>query len=136
MLKLFFIVGSKALFWLTNGGRVLCFLAVMVAITVSPVQAEKAWYPVEVDVWNPPFNDQRQREQKLYTPLERAQKKWRIRVFIPHLKDDYWLGVNYGLIHEARRLRSVYLYSRPAVTTSLMFNAGRSKTPSLKIRTA
>jgi protein TorT len=104
MLKLFFIVGSKALFWLTNGGRVLCFLAVMVAITVSPVQAEKAWYPVEVDVWNPPFNDQRQREQKLYTPLERAQKKWRIRVFIPHLKDDYWLGVNYGLIHEARRL--------------------------------
>jgi protein TorT len=83
---------------------VLCSLAVLVAITVSTVQAEKAWYPVEVDVWNPPFNDQRQREQKLYTPLERAQKKWRIRVFIPHLKDDYWLGVNYGLIDEARRL--------------------------------
>jgi protein TorT len=36
--------------------------------------------------------------------LAKAQKKWRIRVFIPHLKDDYWLGVNYGLIHEARRL--------------------------------
>jgi protein TorT len=76
----------------------------LIAITVSTVQAEKAWYPVEVDVWNPPFNDQRQREQKPYTPLEKAQKKWRIRVFIPHLKDDYWLGVNYGLIHEARRL--------------------------------
>ncbi len=67
-------------------------------------QAEKTWYPVDVDVWNPPFNDQRQREQKLYTPLDKAQKKWRIRVFIPHLKDDYWLGVNYGLINEARRL--------------------------------
>jgi len=59
---------------------------------------------VEVDVWNPPFNDTRQREQKNYTPLGRAQKKWRIHVFIPHLKDDYWLGVNYGLINEARRL--------------------------------
>jgi len=104
MLKLWFIVCSQAFFWLKNGGRVLFFLAVMVAITVPPVQAEKAWYPVEVDIWNPPFNDQRQREQKLYTPLERAQKKWRIRVFIPHLKDDYWLGVNYGLINEARRL--------------------------------
>jgi len=104
MLKLFFIGCSQAFFWLKRGGRVLCFLAVMVAITVSPVQAEKAWYPVEVDVWNPPFNDQRQREQKLYTPLKKAQTKWRIRVFIPHLKDDYWLGVNYGLIHEARRL--------------------------------
>ena len=104
MLRLWFIVCSQAFFWLKNGGRVLFFLAVMVAITVPPVQAEKAWYPVEVDIWNPPFNDQRQREQKLYTPLERAQKKWRIRVFIPHLKDDYWLGVNYGLINEARRL--------------------------------
>ena len=104
MLKLWFIVCSQAFFWLKNGGRVLFFLAVMVAVTVPPVQAEKAWYPVEVDIWNPPFNDQRQREQKLYTPLERAQKKWRIRVFIPHLKDDYWLGVNYGLINEARRL--------------------------------
>jgi len=104
MLILLFLVFSQAFFWLKRGGRVLCCLAVMVAITVSSVQAEKAWYPVEVDVWNPPFNDQRQREQKLYTPLERAQKKWRIRVYIPHLKDDYWLGVNYGLIHEARRL--------------------------------
>ena len=75
-----------------------------VAIPVPAVQAEKAWYPVEVDVWNPPFNDQRQREQKLYTPLQSAQKKWRIHVFIPHLKDDYWLGVNFGLIDEARRM--------------------------------
>jgi protein TorT len=104
MLKLWSIVCSRALFCLKNGGRVLCFLAVMVVIPVSTVQAEKDWYPVEVDVWNPPFNDQRQREQKLYTPLEKAQKMWRIRVFIPHLKDDYWLGVNYGLINEARRL--------------------------------
>jgi protein TorT len=76
-------------------------------ILSAPATAQvekKAWYPVEVDVWNPPFNDQRQREQKLYTPLDKARKKWRIRVFIPHLKDAYWLGVNYGLIDEARRL--------------------------------
>jgi protein TorT len=104
MLNLWFLVFSEASFWLKHAGRVFCYLAVILALTLSTVQAEKAWYPVEVDVWSPPFNDQRQREQKLYTPLERAQKKWRIRVFIPHLKDDYWLGVNYGLIHEARRL--------------------------------
>ena len=104
MLSTFFTGCSHAYARLKRGGRVLCLLAVMGALTVSTVQAEKAWYPVEVDVWDPPFNDQRQREQKLYTPLERAQKKWRIRVFIPHLKDDYWLGVNYGLIDEARRL--------------------------------
>jgi protein TorT len=95
---LFFIFSQKRGAWVL--GAIIFFFA----IVVPAVQGEKAWYPVEVDVWNPPFNDQRQREQKLYTPLERAQKKWRIRVFIPHLKDDYWLGVNYGLIHEARRL--------------------------------
>ena len=104
MLKLWFIVFSKASFCLKHAGRVLCYLAAMLALTVSTVQAEKAWYPVEVDVWTPPFNDQRQREQKLYTPLEKAREKWRIHVFIPHLKDAYWLGVNYGLIDEARRL--------------------------------
>ena len=92
-------------YWLKNSAWMLCAFAFLILIAPATAQAEKkAWYPVEVDVWNPPFNDQRQREQKLYTPLEKAQEKWRIRVFIPHLKDDYWLGVNFGLIHEARRL--------------------------------
>ncbi|KGM44129.1 TMAO reductase [Alkalispirochaeta odontotermitis] len=79
-------------------------LAFLLMMTTFSVKAEKAWYPVEVDVWTPPFNDQRQREQKRYIPLDKAQKKWRLHVFIPHLKDDYWLGVNFGLIDEARRL--------------------------------
>ncbi|MGD8291994.1 MAG: TMAO reductase system periplasmic protein TorT [Desulfobacterales bacterium] len=92
-------------FWLKNSTWIVCALAFLILIATSAAQAEKkTWYPVEVDVWDPPFNDQRQRQQQLYTPLDKAQKKWRIRVFIPHLKDAYWLGVNYGLIHEARRL--------------------------------
>jgi len=92
-------------YWLKNSAWMLCAFAFLILIAPAMAQTEKkTWYPVEVDVWNPPFNDQRQREQKLYTPLEKAQEKWRIRVFIPHLKDDYWLGVNFGLIHEARRL--------------------------------
>ncbi len=92
-------------FWLKNSAWILCAFAFLILIATSAARAEKkTWHPVEVDVWNPPFNDQRQREQKRYTPLDKAQKKWRIRVFIPHLKDAYWLGVNYGLIHEARRL--------------------------------
>jgi protein TorT len=89
---------------LKNSAWMLSAFAFLILIAPATAQADKAWYPVEVDVWNPPFNAQRLREQKLYTPLDKAQKKWRIRVFIPHLKDDYWLGVNYGLIHEARRL--------------------------------
>jgi len=104
MLKLLFLKYVHAFLGLIRRVRALGYLAVFVTIMVSTVQAEKAWYPLEVEVWNPPFNDLRQREEKLYTPLDKAQEKWRIRVFIPHLKDDYWMGVNFGLIDEARRL--------------------------------
>jgi protein TorT len=89
---------------LKNSARVLIPLVLFVLMAPAIAVAGKAWYPLDVDVWNPPFNDQRQRDQKIYTPLNRAQQKWRVHVFIPHLKDAYWLGVNYGLIDEARRL--------------------------------
>ena len=94
--------------WIAEGlkksTRMVWALTFFIVMAPAMVLAEKAWYPLEVDVWNPPFNDERQRDQKVYKPLDRAQKKWHVRVFIPHLKDAYWLGVNYGLIDEARRL--------------------------------
>ena len=99
-----YVIYPRTPYWLKSSVWMLCTLAFFILIAPATAQAGKAWYPVEVEVWTPPFNDLRQREEKLYTPLERAQKKWRIRVFIPHLKDDYWLGVNFGLIDEARRL--------------------------------
>ena len=52
----------------------------------------------------PPFNTERQRHSEPYAPLEKASKPWRICASIPHLKDDYWTAVNFGLIDEARRL--------------------------------
>jgi len=104
MEKLCYVMYRLTPYWLIKRSVFLGGFTFFFILTTLSIQAEKAWYPVEVEVWNPPFNDQRQREEKLYTPLDKAQKKWRIRVFIPHLKDDYWLGVNYGLIHEARRL--------------------------------
>lgn len=39
-----------------------------------------------------------------YTPLDRAEQRWRICVAYPHLKDAYWLGVNYGMVQEASQL--------------------------------
>jgi len=90
--------------WLVKRSLLTGGFAFLLILTTFSVNAEDAWYPVEVDVWTPPFNDQRQREETLYTPLDKAQEKWRLHVFIPHLKDDYWIGVNFGLIDEARRL--------------------------------
>ncbi|MDJ0883559.1 MAG: TMAO reductase system periplasmic protein TorT [Desulfobacterales bacterium] len=77
---------------------------ILALVIPTGLKADKAWYPLAVDVWTPPFNEAMQRQTQTYTPLEKAQKPWRIRVFIPHLKDAYWLGVNFGLIDEARRL--------------------------------
>ena len=67
---------------------------------------------VDIDIWNPPFNKILQRERGKYEWLERAEKPWRISVSIPHLKDAYWLAVNYALVDEAKRLGiALHIYS-------------------------
>lgn len=39
-----------------------------------------------------------------YVPLDHAARPWRLCILYPHLKDAYWLSVNYGMVEEARRL--------------------------------
>lgn len=39
-----------------------------------------------------------------YTMAARASKPWRIAFLFPHLKDPYWVGCNYGVMSEAKRL--------------------------------
>ena len=82
----------------------LLYAAVFLGTAVTSHAQPADWYPVEVDVWEPPFNTERHRGQKSYVPLEEASKRWNLCVSIPHLKDAYWLAVNYGLVDEARRL--------------------------------
>jgi protein TorT len=63
-----------------------------------------AWYPLQVDIWEPAFNVERQRRSGTYEALARAAEPWRICVSIPHLKDAYWLAVNFAVVDEAKRL--------------------------------
>tara|TARA_R110002167_G_scaffold22811_7_gene81414 strand:- start:953 stop:2023 length:1071 start_codon:yes stop_codon:yes gene_type:complete len=37
-------------------------------------------------------------------PLPRASQPWRLCALYPHLKDSYWLSVNYGMVEQAKRL--------------------------------
>jgi len=62
------------------------------------------WYPYPVEIWDPPFNMDSPRTTVDYQPLEKASKPWEICVSFPHMKDAYWLGVNYGVAEEAKRL--------------------------------
>lgn len=73
-------------------------------LAARPAGAADSWYPFPVEVREPPFAADAQRLARDYVPLERASRKWRICVSLPHLKDAYWLAVDYGLTAEATRL--------------------------------
>ncbi len=81
----------------------ICWLGLALIVSV-PVAAREPWHPVEVNVWDPPFNTERQRVDREYRPLDHAAETWRVCLLIPHLKDAYWLTVNFALVDEARRL--------------------------------
>jgi protein TorT len=65
--------------------------------------------PAPAEVWTlearaVPFDDASAAVPVTYTALAQAEKPWRFCVLYPHLKDAYWLSVNYGMVEEARRL--------------------------------
>ena len=75
-------------------------LAWLVPVLGSGAQ-ELVW---ELETWQVPFDYSSPSRAVRYEPLERATRKWRICASYPHLKDSYWLSVNYGMVLEAERL--------------------------------
>jgi periplasmic protein TorT len=73
-------------------------------LALPTAMAQDAWYPAQIDVWSPPFNTDHQHTKQQYIPADHASRPWRICASIPHLKDDYWLAVNFGLVNEAKRM--------------------------------
>jgi periplasmic protein TorT len=71
------------------------------ALTASSSLAQQVW---PVDTWVPPFDYKGEMHQLDYKSLTTASKPWRICASYPHLKDSYWLSVNYGMVEQARRL--------------------------------
>jgi protein TorT len=73
-------------------------------LLMSSVPAFAAdWFPYKVEVWDPPFNMESPRKSVDYVPLDKASKPWELCVSFPHMKDAYWLGVDYGVAEEAKR---------------------------------
>ena len=89
----------------TIGSAVLggCAALALVAGTAAADEM-KPWYPFKVQVWDPPFNMASPRKDMDYVPLEKADKKWDICVSFPHMKDAYWMAVDYGVVAESERL--------------------------------
>ena len=62
------------------------------------------WFPYKAESTEPAFAADGKKSDISYTPLAKASKKWDICVSFPHMKDAYWLGVDYGVVEEAKRL--------------------------------
>jgi len=75
--------------------------------------AAAGFNPVPVYLVYPPFRHHASADDALaggrvvssqYRMAQRASKPWRIAFLFPHIKDPYWVGCDYGVISEARRL--------------------------------
>lgn len=75
-------------------------LAGFAVLTSQSANAE-SW---QLQVPTVPFDDDSPTQSAQYRPLDHAAKPWRLCVLYPHLKDAYWLSVNYGMVEEANRL--------------------------------
>jgi protein TorT len=79
------------------------FATVAALAAAAPVSAAE-WFPYKAEQVTPPFDPNGKVSSVEYTPLEKASKPWKICVSFPHMKDAYWLGVDYGVVEEAKRL--------------------------------
>lgn len=76
----------------------------LIASAAISAPALADWFPYAAEETVPAFSANGVHKDISYTPLAHAAKKWRICVSFPHMKDSYWLGVDYGVVDEAKRL--------------------------------
>ena len=83
----------------------LTVLAVSLALALgAPVRAEAPPESWQIEAPRIAFDDKSPLDRLNYHPLERAERPWQLCVLYPHLKDAYWLSVNFGMVEEAARL--------------------------------
>ncbi len=87
-------------------GRSFVVVALFVlAFAFGAPDAIRAEPPVwKVNAWTTPFDYASPVNVVDYTAIDIASKPWTVCASYPHLKDSYWLSVNYGMVEEARRL--------------------------------
>ncbi len=61
-------------------------------------------FALEVISYQPPFQTDKKPTKIQYTLLTSATKPWKVCAVYPHLKDSYWLSINYGMVEQAKKL--------------------------------
>ncbi|RUM98143.1 TMAO reductase system periplasmic protein TorT [Pseudaminobacter arsenicus] len=79
---------------------VLCTATLGLAVAAgSANERPAAW---QLGTWEPPFDYSRPPMTIDYQPVTKAAKPWKICASYPHLKDSYWVSVNYGMVEQAK----------------------------------
>src|SRR5438477_1158268 len=74
-------------------------VAVSALVQAATAQAADKWWPAKI------YNlDSGAAKVADYSPLEKAAKPWNICVLFPHMKDTFWVAVDYGVVEEAKRM--------------------------------
>jgi len=74
-------------------------LAAVLAVPAGAAFAADKWWPAKIyDL------DSGTAKVTEYSPLEKAAKPWNICVLFPHMKDTFWVAVDYGIVEEAKRM--------------------------------
>lgn len=85
-----------------KNGLVLTLATSVMALAISGSAFAESWYPYPAQAIEPPFAADGKSVDVSYTPVEKAEKPWNICVSFPHMKDAYWLGVDYGVAEQAK----------------------------------
>ncbi|MFT5217901.1 MAG: protein TorT [Planctomycetota bacterium] len=75
-------------------------IGLVAAFSLISAQAE-TW---RLETWSTPYDYSSESRLIDYQPTTPASKVWNLCIAYPHLKDAYWLNVNYGMVQEAQRL--------------------------------
>jgi protein TorT len=68
---------------------------------ISTAAQAETW---RLETWSTPFDYSSESRIIDYQPTTKASRVWHLCISYPHLKDAYWLNVNYGMVQEAKRL--------------------------------
>jgi len=79
-------------------------IALLAGTTLSTGALAAEWFPYPAQQTTPAFAEDGTLSDVEYVALDKAEQPWDICVSFPHMKDAYWLGVNYGVAKEAERL--------------------------------
>lgn len=95
----FYLTGLNALYC-PRCFRFSGIFVVILALGVTVARAE-TW---RLESWSLPFDYSSDSRIIDYQPTTKASRPWHLCISYPHLKDAYWLNVNFGMVQEARRL--------------------------------